>query len=205
MRFVAAMIVAVAVLAVAAGVNAQAPKPVDTKAAQQALKDKGLDPGPIDGVLGAKSQKALREFQKASGIAETGKLDAATVDKLGLGKPPEAKIRNLVTSLGGFSATVGMPVAFSGSTVELEPGGQTGRQMFRVPTYVYVVEGILTTDYEAGPVGIKGAQYHAAGQSFMDNGGWWHNHINRTDKPVKYIVVHAGYPGVQPVQKPEGD
>ncbi len=65
------------------------------------------------------------------------------------------------------------------STVELAAGGQTGREQFRVPTFVYVIEGILTTDYEAGPVGIKGAQYHAAGQSFMDQGGWWHNHIEQ--------------------------
>ena len=203
MRFVTGTILAIAVLVVAGGVNAQ--PAVDAKAAQQALKDKGFDPGTIDGVLGANSQKALGAFQKVSGIAQTGKLDSATIDKLGLGKPPEATIRNLVTSLGGFSATVGTPVTFSGSSVDIEPGGQTGRQMFRVPTYVYVVEGILTTNYEAGPVGIKGAQYHGAGQSFMDNGGWWHNHMNRTDKPVKYIVVHAGYPGVQPVQKPEAE
>jgi len=109
--------------------------------------------------------------------------------------PKGVKARGLVTSLGGFRDTVNMPVVVTGSTVEIEPGGQTGREQFRVPTYVYVIEGILTTDYEAGPVGIKGAQYHAAGQSFMDQGGWWHNHINRGDKPVKYLILHLGYPG----------
>ena len=91
-------------------------------------------------------------------------------------KAPEPKgvaVRPLVTSLGGFSATVNAPLFVTGATVELEPGGQTGKQQFRVPTYIYVIEGILTTDYQDGPVGIKGAQYHAAGQSFMDNGGWW--------------------------------
>lgn len=108
--------------------------------------------------------------------------------------PKGVTTRGLVTSLGGFKDTVNMPVVVSGSTVELEPGGQTGREQFRVPTYVYVIEGILTTDYDAGPVGIKGAQYHAAGQSFMDQGGWWHNHMNRTDKPVKYLILHLGYP-----------
>ncbi len=113
-------------------------------------------------------------------------------------------VKGLITSLGGFSATVNAPLLITGSTVVLEPGGQTGRQQFRMPTYIYVVEGILTTEYEAGPVGIKGAQYHAAGQSFMDNGGWWHNHANRSDKAVKYIMLHIGYPGrPDPVQKPE--
>lgn len=119
-------------------------------------------------------------------------------------EPKGAKVRGLVTSLGAFSATVNAPIFVSGATVELEAGGHTGRQQFRVPTYVYVIEGTLTTEYEAGPVGIKGAQYHAAGQSFMDNGGWWHNHFNRTDKPVRYLILHIGYPGrPDPVQRPE--
>lgn len=124
-------------------------------------------------------------------------------------KPPEPKgvmSKGAVTSLGPFSATVNAPVFLTGATVDLAPGGQTGRQQFRVPTYVYIIEGVLTTEYEAGPVGIKGAQYHAAGQSFMDNGGWWHNHANRTDKPLKYLILHIGYPGrPDPVQKSEAE
>ena len=119
-------------------------------------------------------------------------------------EPKGVKVKGLVTSLGAFSATVTTPIFVTGGTVELEPGGQTGRQEFRVPTYVYDVEGVLTTEYEAGPIGIKGTQYHAAGQSFMDTGGvgWWHNHANRSDKPVKYLMLHLGYPGrPDPVQK----
>ena len=176
----------------------------DPKGAQQALRSRGFDLGPIDGVVGPRTAKAIREFQKANGLKETGKLDADTSAKLG--EKPSASVKGLVTSLGGFSATVDVPVTFTGATVEIAPGGQTGRQMFRVPTYVYVLEGILTTDYEAGPVGIKGAQYHGTGQSFMDNGGWWHNHANRTDQPVKYLMVHQSYPGFgSVVQKPESD
>jgi hypothetical protein len=120
--------------------------------------------------------------------------------------PKGVKARNLVTSLGGFSATVNAPLLLTGATVELEPGGRTGRQQFRVPTYIYVIEGILTTEYEAGPVGIAGAQYHAAGQSYMDNGGWWHNAFNRTEKPVKYLMLHVGYPGrPEPIVRPEAE
>lgn len=123
--------------------------------------------------------------------------------------PPEpkgVKVTGLVSSLGGFSATVTTPLLITGATVELEPGGQTGKQQYRVPTYIYVVEGVLTTDYEAGPVGTQGIQYHAAGQSFMDNGGWWHNHMNSSQKPVKYLMIHLGYPGrPDPVQKASKD
>lgn len=123
-------------------------------------------------------------------------------------EPKGVRVKGLVTSLGGFSATVNTPLFVTGATVDLEPGGQTGRQEFRVPTYIYVIEGILTTEYEAGPIGIKGTQYHAAGQSFMDIGGvgWWHNHANRSDKPVKYLMLHLGYPGrPDPIQKPAQD
>lgn len=133
-------------------------------------------------------------------------LGHAAVDAQDSNAPKNASLRPLVTSLGGFSATVNAPIFLTGSTVTLGPGGQTGRQQFRVPTYVYVIEGILTTFYEAGPVGIAGAQYHSAGQSFMDNGGWWHNHANKTDKPVKYLILHLGYPGrPDPIQKPEAE
>ena len=119
-------------------------------------------------------------------------------------EPKGVKVMGMVTSLGGFSATVNTPLLVTGSTVELEPGGQTGKQQFRVPTFIYVLEGVLTTDYEAGPAGIMGIQYHAAGQTFMDNGGWWHNHTNKGDKPVKYLMLHLGYPGrPDPIQKPE--
>jgi hypothetical protein len=121
-------------------------------------------------------------------------------------KPKGVSATNLVTSLGGFRETVSSPIVLTGSLVTLEPGGQTGREQFRVPTYIFVVDGILTTDYEAGPVGIKGAQYHAGGQSFVDQGSWWHNHMNRTDKPVKYLRLHITYPGApNPVQQADAE
>ena len=124
-------------------------------------------------------------------------------------KPPEpkgVKVTGLVSSAGGFSERVNTPLLITGATVELEPGGQTGRQQFRVPTYLFIIEGILTTDYDEGPIGTKGFQYHAAGQSFMDQGGWWHNHMNNSPKPVKYLILHLGYPGrPDPIQKPAKD
>ena len=125
-------------------------------------------------------------------------------------KPPEAKgvtTKPMIASAGfpPFRATVNTPIVISGGTVEIEPGGQTGRQRFAVPTYLYVIDGILTTEYEAGPDGTRGAQYHATGQSFMDPGNIWHNHKNGGQKPVKYLIVHIGYPGAPTVQKPEAD
>ena len=54
------------------------------KAAQQALKDKGHDPGTVDGKMGPKTMAALRDFQKEQGMEATGHLDDKTVQGLGM-------------------------------------------------------------------------------------------------------------------------
>src|SRR5215475_14410905 len=58
----------------------------DIKKAKEALKAKGLNPGPIDGTLDSKTQQALRDFQKANKLPVTGVLDAQTAEKLGVTK-----------------------------------------------------------------------------------------------------------------------
>jgi hypothetical protein len=55
----------------------------DIKKAQDALKMKGLNPG-TDGQLDAKTQQALRDFQKANDLPMTGTLDDKTAAKLGI-------------------------------------------------------------------------------------------------------------------------
>jgi peptidoglycan hydrolase-like protein with peptidoglycan-binding domain len=54
------------------------------KAIQQALKDQGHDPGDIDGIMGPKTQAALRDYQQKQGLKVTGRLDAETSAKLGV-------------------------------------------------------------------------------------------------------------------------
>jgi peptidoglycan hydrolase-like protein with peptidoglycan-binding domain len=56
----------------------------DVRQVQEALKDKGHDPGPIDGVMGSQTKQALREFQKANGLKQTGTLDSQTKEKLNI-------------------------------------------------------------------------------------------------------------------------
>lgn len=118
--------------------------------------------------------------------------------------PPQPKgvtEKNLVTSLGGFRGTANIPVVLTGRIVEIEPGGQTGRQRHMVASYIYVLEGILTSDSAGGPVGVAGVQYHGAGQSYMDAVGVWHNHSNTGMTPVKYLLLLIGTPGGATTQK----
>jgi Putative peptidoglycan binding domain len=56
----------------------------DIKEAQEALKDKGHDPGSIDGRMGPKTREAIRAFQSSNGLRATGSLNAETAKKLGV-------------------------------------------------------------------------------------------------------------------------
>jgi len=54
----------------------------DTRAAQQALKTQGFDPGPIDGRMGPRTRAALNDYQRKNDLPVTGMLDDATMTKL---------------------------------------------------------------------------------------------------------------------------
>jgi peptidoglycan hydrolase-like protein with peptidoglycan-binding domain len=62
--------------------SAQSGDREQVKAVQQALKDKGHDPGEVDGAMGPKTEAALRDFQKKEGLKATGTADAETMAKL---------------------------------------------------------------------------------------------------------------------------
>lgn len=51
---------------------------------QQALNQKGFDAGNVDGNWGAETRDALRNFQQAQGLKQTGQLDSQTISALGV-------------------------------------------------------------------------------------------------------------------------
>ena len=62
----------------------------DIRKAQTALKAKGLNPGD-DGRMDAKTQQALRDFQKSNNLPMTGVLDDKTAEKLGINKSSDLR------------------------------------------------------------------------------------------------------------------
>lgn len=76
----------------------------DVKKAQQTLRDKGYDPGPIDGVLGHQTRAAISQYQQSENLPVTGHLDEQTAGKLGVG--PE--------SIGGDFKGAGQQVGEGG-------------------------------------------------------------------------------------------
>jgi peptidoglycan hydrolase-like protein with peptidoglycan-binding domain len=51
---------------------------------QQALRQKGHDPSPVDGVMGPQTIAAVKAFQKEHGLTPTGQLDPSTLARLGM-------------------------------------------------------------------------------------------------------------------------
>jgi putative peptidoglycan binding protein len=77
----------------------------DVRKAQTALKAKGLNPGD-DGRMDAKTQQALREFQKSNNLPTTGVLDDKTAEKLGVSKSSDLRS---VPQSGSLSSDRSLP------------------------------------------------------------------------------------------------
>ncbi|HXG05342.1 MAG TPA: peptidoglycan-binding domain-containing protein [Candidatus Binatia bacterium] len=85
------------------------------RAAQQALKDKGLYDAEVDGIMGPKTREAIREFQKKENLKETGRLDAETLARLGVERTgaadtsgsPAASPRTMPGGAGKDAGTAG--------------------------------------------------------------------------------------------------
>ncbi|MGH2435815.1 MAG: cupin domain-containing protein [bacterium] len=80
---------------------------------------------------------------------------------------------------------------------ELAPGGQTGRHMHPVPTFVYVLEGELSVEADG-----HGAKVYKAGDAFLESVNMWHNGINRAGTPTKFLVVFSGEEGKANLVRP---
>jgi hypothetical protein len=55
---------------------------------QQTLKDKGYDPGPVDGMYGPHTQNALRHYQEHEHLTTNGQIDTQTLNSLNVQATP---------------------------------------------------------------------------------------------------------------------
>jgi peptidoglycan hydrolase-like protein with peptidoglycan-binding domain len=51
---------------------------------QQSLKDKGFDPGPVDGLNGPETRAALKKYQTQQNLGADGRMGPKTLDSLGV-------------------------------------------------------------------------------------------------------------------------
>ncbi len=82
--------------------------------------------------------------------------------------------------------------------IEIQPGKESGRHMHPVPTYVHVLEGTLTVEFEDGS-----RQPFKAGSGFLEAVNTWHNVKNLGEAPLKFLVLFAGEEGKPNLIRPE--
>lgn len=74
--------------------------------------------------------------------------------------------------------------------VEIQPGKENGRHMHSVPTYVHVLEGTMTVEFEDGS-----RQTFQAGNGFLEVVNIVHSAKNLGEVPLRLLVVFVGEEG----------
>ncbi len=116
-----------------------------------------------------------------STAADTGKPQSSLV----LDKQAQTVLDQLLQYPGGSQAQV------SSAVLTFAPGASTGLHKHEAPLYVYVLEGTITVTYDGGIV-----KNFSEGSAILEAVGIAHNGENKTDKPVKLLVVNMGAAGV---------
>ena len=121
-------------------------------------------------------------------------------------QPKGVTAKGLISSTGTIARIpVTAPIVLTGQVIQIDSGGQTGKQRFLVPTYLYVLEGVLTIDTEGGPTGVSGIQYHATGHSYATPIGLWHNIMNNGQAPARFLLLYVGTPGGPTTEQAKAD
>jgi quercetin dioxygenase-like cupin family protein len=82
--------------------------------------------------------------------------------------------------------------------VDIQPGKENGRHMHPVPTYVHVLEGTLTVEFEDGS-----RQTFQAGSGFLEVVNTVHSAKNLGEVPLRLLVVFVGEEGKPNLIRPE--
>ena len=85
----------------------------------------------------------------------------------------------------------GSQAQVSSAVLTIAPGVSTGLHKHDAPMYAYILEGTLTVTYEGGIV-----KNYSEGSAILEAVGTAHNGENKTDKPVRLLVVNMGAEGV---------
>jgi peptidoglycan hydrolase-like protein with peptidoglycan-binding domain len=89
----------------------------NVSAVQNALKDKGFDPGPIDGIMGPRTRAALRRYQTQNHLKVDGRLDSETQASLGVANAPGEEFKGAGDTLKTDYASGGKAMANGGKAL----------------------------------------------------------------------------------------
>ncbi len=100
----------------------------DIRQAQEALQDKGLYKGQVDGKWGPQTKQAVQQFQKQNGLKQTAQLDQPTLGDLQNGSmngsDNSGSSPNSNPSFNSGGASSGTGGGNGPATMQTNPGGQ---------------------------------------------------------------------------------
>jgi len=116
------LIVALLALIAATGpVGVLAAPDARVEAVQRRLTELGYEPGPADGLMGPRTRDAIRALQRDRGLPRSGRIDAATMEALGLTlEAPASAVQ------GATPAAAPAGAAYHGSLIPYERIGWSG-------------------------------------------------------------------------------
>jgi quercetin dioxygenase-like cupin family protein len=82
------------------------------------------------------------------------------------------------------------PAQVTSMITTLEPGQESGWHRSRVPLYVYILEGGISVEYDAGVM-----KEFTTGTAFMDAEDIWHNVTNKGEDTARLLLVYFGAEG----------
>ncbi len=96
----------------------------DIKAVQQGLKSKGYNPGPVDGFMGKKTRKAIRQFQKNKGYPVDGLATTRLLKQLqpGYSSSPQKSYDDSI--VGQSTAEAAVVGAVAGAVIAAATGNK---------------------------------------------------------------------------------
>ena len=77
------------------------------KEIEQALQNKGFEPGSVDGVIDAQTQSAILQFQRDKNLPATGMMDEQTAKQLGVEIMPSSSKKQSSERSGRQSSSEG--------------------------------------------------------------------------------------------------
>jgi peptidoglycan hydrolase-like protein with peptidoglycan-binding domain len=139
------------------------------RAAQQALKDKGYNVGPIDNIWGPRTAGAVKKFQSDQGLQASGRLDTQTLAALGLSQSSaavsSASTRGNQASTNATSSRI--------ATAKMSQSTADTSAQASEPSFLRSVQQALNDKgYNAGTVdGVVGPNTTSAIRKFQTDSG----------------------------------